>query len=350
MERALVKIMRTSRKSAGSGQQAAGAPPERLSPAGERLLRIAKGASRDGLPALQGDDVPAQLSEFIQTYREWIALERGALGTQQQQADQWQMLMHCMVGGATIQDAIGLLLRFSPVVWGDRAPSELRDEGEAAALVFHEPHREGSEGLVAVVWMLALTLCELEFLANARFEGVSGRVIHQPCLPDGVARLLFAAPIAYGEKEAALLIPKRHLRRAVVARAADLPQFFRQLMPLTLGAKRGRPSMQTMVAGLIRDDKRGPVFHETSRGNVAARLGVSDTTLRRRLQEDGVAFRQIKEGIYNELAQAWLNAGDAPVEEIAARLDFSDSFAFRRFFRRLNGCAPSAFRQRAASA
>ena len=328
---------------------AADAPAGSLSPTGEKLLRIAGDPSLERLSPQEDDAAPAVLSEFVQTYREWIACDRGALGTQQQQADQWQLLVHCMITGANIEDAIRLLLRFSPVVWGDRAPSELRDEGGVGALVFHEPHREGPEGLIAVVWVLALTLCELEFLAGAKFHGASGRVVHGPCLPEGVTRLLFGAPIAFGQREAALLIPKRDLRRPVVARAADLPGFFRKLLPLTLGATRRTPSCRTMVAGLVRDDKRGPVYRETTRANVASRLGLSDAALRRRLQAEGATFRSVKEAVYNDLARQWLSTEGAAVCEVAERLGFSDSFSFRRFFRRLNASSPSDVRRAVAA-
>lgn len=310
--------------------------PDPLAEASARLLRTAEGTLRD--------TAPRALSEFVQVYREWITLERGELGTQQEQVDQWQMLVHCMVNAATIGEAIEQLLHFSPVVWRTRALTGLRDEGDHAALLFNEPFRPGAEGLVAAIWMLSLILSTLEFLGNARFVGVSGRVIHDACLPEGVARLLLDAPLSYGEKEVALLIPRQHLRRPVAVRAADLPQFFRQLLPLTLGAVRSIPDMGAMVAGLIRDRKQGPTHLDVSRAHVAAMLGVSEATMRRRLESEGKTFRQVRDEVFNALAREWLEGDEASVATVAARLGFSDAFAFRRFFVRLNGFAPSRLR------
>lgn len=319
---------------------------ELLAQASARLLRSAQGTLREGMVRSQGEAAPAALSEFVQIYREWITLERGELGTQQQQADQWQMLVHCMINAPGIQDAIAQFLHFSRVVWGDRAPTALREEGDVSALVFNEPQRPGAEGLVAAIWMLSLILSTLEFLANARFVGASGRVMHDPCLPDGVARMLFDAPVAYGQGDVALLIPRQHLRRPVIARAADLPQFFRQLLPLTLGAARTMPAMAAMVTGLIRDQTLGAANWDGSRDHVAAMLGMSEATMRRRLKAEGVTFRQLRDACYNTLAMEWLASGDVSISTIAARLGFSDAFAFRRFFRRHNTLPPSAFRQR----
>lgn len=314
--------------------------PDPLAEASERLLRTAEGTVRD--------IAPRPLSEFAQVYKEWIALERGELGTQQEQVDQWQMLVHCMVNAATVTEAIEQLLHFSPVVWRTRALKGLREEGDHAALLFNEPFRPGPEGLVAAIWMLSLILSTLEFLGNARFSGVSGRVIHESCLPDGVTRLLFDAPIDFGQREVALLLPRHHLRRRVAVRAADLPRFFQQVLPLTLGAVRTVPDMKTMVAGLIRERKQGPQYHDISRGHVAAMLGVSEATMRRRLSSEGVTFRQVRDEAYNTLAMEWLDGGEVPVWSIAVRLGFSDAFAFRRFFVRHNGVPPSRFRNRDA--
>lgn len=313
-----------------------------------RLLRSAEGTLRAVTPVHPYEAPPAEISEFVQIYREWITLERGELGTQQQQADQWQMLVHCMVNAPTIGEAIVQFLHFAPVVWGERAPGGWRDEDENFALVFNEPHHLGAEGLVAAIWMQSLLLSTLEFLANARLSGASGRVIHTNLLPEGVARLLFDAPISYGQDEVALLIPRRHLRRSVAVRAADLPQFFRQILPLTLGATRAVPDMQTMVAGLIRDHKQGPPYREINRGHVAAMLGLSEATMRRRLTAEGVTYQVIRDRIFCELAREWLERGDVAVGTIADRLGFSDAFAFRRFFVRQIGTSPSAYRKRSS--
>ena len=320
--------------------------PGDLSHTGEQLLRMAEDISRHALAGQPYDEAAAPLSEFVQLYREWISTHRGRPGSQQQQAEQWQLVLHSMITAATIEEAIQRLIRFGKVVWGERGPAALREEGDMGVLVFTEPFHPGSEGLIAEIWPLALTLCELEFLANAKFQGASGRVTHARSLEEGITSLLFSAPLAFAADEVALLLPRHHLRRPITARPNDLPQFFRQMLPLTLGARRDPPSIQTLTAGLIRDDKRGPDFRESSFENVAMRLSMSAATLRRRLREEGVSFRQVRDSVYNTLAQDWLRQREISIQAIAERLNFSDSFAFRRFFHRLNREAPSVFRAR----
>jgi len=321
-------------------------PIASLSHTGEQLLRMAEDLSRATGSGPTDVEAMLPLSEFIQTYREWISTNRGRLHTQHQQAEQWQLVVYSMITASTIEEAIHRLIRFGKVVWGDRGPSELREEGAMAALVFTEPFHPGKEGLIAEIWPLALTLCELEFLANARFHGACGRVTHSRSLDEGIVALLFSAPLTFGANDVALLLPRHYLRRPVLARSEDLPTFFRQMLPLTLGARREPPSIQALAAGLIRDDKRGPDFRETSFENVALRLGMSAATLRRRLSDELVSYRQIRDSTYNALAQNWLRRQEISIVKIAERLNFSDSFAFRRFFHRMNNESPSAFRAR----
>jgi AraC-like DNA-binding protein len=312
-----------------------------LTATGQRLLEVAENVARSRRASDTVGDRPSLPPDFVQIYREWIAGNRGKVGTQQEQAAQWQLVMHAMVTAPDIEEAINRLIRFGKVVWGDRGPTALRCEEDRAVLAFAEPFRAGPEGLIAAIWLLALTLCELEFLAGIRFGEASGRVVHESLLPDGILRLLFAAPIAFDAGEVALVFPSSLLHRPVIARAADLPHFFGQLLPLTLGAGCAPLTMRSMVAGLVRDDKLGPEFRVPTLENVATRLGISTATLRRRLRDEGLTYRLVKEEVYNTLARGWLSQRDISVGEVGLRLGFSDGFAFRRFFHRLNGVAPS---------
>lgn len=75
---------------------------------------------------------------------------------------------------------------------------------------------------------------------------------------------------------------------------------------------------------------------------VAARLGLSTATLRRRLAEAGVRFRDLRHEVMNAYARrrlAQTNAG-----QVAAELGFSDLRAFSRAFKSWNGATPAGWR------
>jgi AraC-like DNA-binding protein len=156
---------------------------------------------------------------------------------------------------------------------------------------------------------------------------------------------LFPQPIEYGARDLALLLPKRHLERVIVGRPNDIPDFFDQVFPSAVGSARWRTEAHILVASLLRDDKlRNPgatAYLET----IAARLGWSAATVRRRLRAEGTGFREIRDTVFDELAKTWLREGRLSIDEIAEKLGFSDVFAFRRSFKRWNGCSPSRYRR-----
>ena len=63
-------------------------------------------------------------------------------------------------------------------------------------------------------------------------------------------------------------------------------------------------------------------------GGVAAGLGVSERTLRRRLASDGTSFQTLLDQVRSALARQLLDSGALGVEEVAHRLGYSDASSF----------------------
>ena len=82
---------------------------------------------------------------------------------------------------------------------------------------------------------------------------------------------------------------------------------------------------------------------ETHADRVAETLGVSTSTLRRRLREAGTSHRQLLDAVRCDLACSALLGKDVSVNEVAFLLGFSDASAFHKAFRRWTGQSPSEF-------
>jgi AraC-like DNA-binding protein len=80
---------------------------------------------------------------------------------------------------------------------------------------------------------------------------------------------------------------------------------------------------------------------------VATALGMSVASLRRRLGEAGLQFRDVRAHYLNSVAQAALEEGSS-IADIAESLGFSDGRSFARAFRQWNGVAPGDYRRRSA--
>jgi AraC-like DNA-binding protein len=301
---------------------------------------------------LEAPDVPADhddagdLRGFSRLYREWITFNRGVSGAPSDRLEKSHLLMHCMVSAPTLGDALDLVLRFRKYILGDRGVTEVVESGASVILKFDEPFRPGAHGFVSDLWPLALILSQLEWLVGGTLEGVVGHVRHAASLPAETAALLFDRPIEYEMPELALVLPKRHLTRPVVARAGGVAAFIKALPLVTLkGAGGRRPDLRALVAGLVRKDVLSNSAETATLSEIAHRLGQSPATMRRRLAAEGTGFREIREEVLDELGKAWLADDSIPIETIADRLGYSDTFAFRRSFRRHNGYSPTAFRR-----
>lgn len=319
------------------------APVAELTPATARLLDAAAAIVTSAGHDLDDPRGQAALGEFLRLYSDWIIRHRGMAESLRDWAEQSRILMHCMVGAATLGEAMTLNARFADFFWGDSIRTEVRDEGEVVALVFHEAQGTGVDGLIGAMWPLIATLRQLEFLAGEPLHGVYGRVRNPQILPQATARLLFRHPIHYDAGETALIITVEHMRRAVVARAADVPAFFEHYMYQAVG-KSGTQSMRVRVATLLRVDRVRQTAAPSDLPGVAARLGCSEATVRRHLRDEGTTFRAVREEVLDSLAKTWLRETDHSIEQIAAMLGYSDPYGFRRAFRRRNPIPPNTYR------
>lgn len=286
----------------------------------------------------------AHLAAFLQLYKGWIMETLDMAQAPQEWAERSAILLHLMIGGATIGEAIAMLVRFAQTVWGSHLRLEYVDNGETADLVFHESTRPDVEGLICALWSLRANLSQLEFLAGGELDGVGGRVRYGQCLPGTVTNLLFGRPLAFGETATALVIPKSELERAVAVRASDIPRFLAHFMRTMVGAYRHSTTLRSLISTLICDDRLRGAVEPDDMPTVARRLGLSAATARRRLQEEGATFREVKAEALDQLARLWLREKGRTIEHISERLGYSDPHAFRRAFHRRNGMSPRSFR------
>lgn len=75
---------------------------------------------------------------------------------------------------------------------------------------------------------------------------------------------------------------------------------------------------------------------------VAAQMGVSVATLRRRLDEESVSFRDLRREVLNETAKRLLRSNRS-IGDVSEALGFSEFRSFNRAFKEWNGVTPKAY-------
>jgi len=99
--------------------------------------------------------------------------------------------------------------------------------------------------------------------------------------------------------------------------------------------------LRQRLRGSVGEPETWPVFEA-----LASEFGVAATTLRRRLDREGVSYQTIKDQLRNDVAIHYLCNTALSVDEVAAHLGFQDASAFHRAFKRWNGVQPGEYRRR----
>lgn len=78
---------------------------------------------------------------------------------------------------------------------------------------------------------------------------------------------------------------------------------------------------------------------------VASSLGFSESTLKRKLHQEGTSFQEISDGIRYRRAKRNLELGVYSISEVGYRLGFTSAAAFGRAFKRWSGKTPGEYRR-----
>ncbi|WP_366919207.1 AraC family transcriptional regulator [Burkholderia oklahomensis] len=98
-------------------------------------------------------------------------------------------------------------------------------------------------------------------------------------------------------------------------------------------------------AGRVRRHLAGDPVRGPTMDVLAAELGVSVRTLRRRLADEGTDYETVVDEIREALAEELLATTTLTVAEISERLGYSEPSAFARAFRRWKAMSPNEFRR-----
>ena len=97
------------------------------------------------------------------------------------------------------------------------------------------------------------------------------------------------------------------------------------------------------MRGILRS---GVLSGRASADKVASLLSMHSRTMHRHLTAAGTNFRALLDECRYEIARQMLEDTDQDVGQIAYMLDYADTSAFARAFRRWSGTTPSGWRTR----
>lgn len=154
--------------------------------------------------------------------------------------------------------------------------------------------------------------------------------------------LMFSQQLRFDAPATAIHFDARLLQSRVVQNRVTVRPFLRGAPQSVFLKYRNTDSWTARLRRRLRGCIGGhdwPVLQQ-----VAAEMGITPTTLRRRLQAEGTSYRQLKDDLRRDAAVHYLCSSQASVTDIAGLLCFQDASAFRRAFKSWTGVQPSRYR------
>lgn len=272
--------------------------------------------------------------------RLWLAIaaqtgdEFFGLGARPMRLGSFALMGHAVLHAGTLERALRRAIRFLNVVLESPA-GELRVTGGAAEVAL------GPAGAFATrTWWLVLMGLAC-WLVGRRIPLL--RVDFSCEAPENRAdyRQFFGAPVRFDAGESLMVFDAKYLSLPVSRSERALKAFLRAAPANILVRYRHDQGLTARVRARLRvlPPAQWPGFEA-----LAAELGHSPATLRRRLAAEGQGFAAIRDEIRRAAAERLLRDTDTAVAAIAAELGYSEPGAFHRAFRGWTGLAPGAFR------
>ena len=177
-------------------------------------------------------------------------------------------------------------------------------------------------------------------------EGFVGVHIRRPA-PANAAQFeaFFGVPVSFGQPVDALVFERRILDSPLEGAFPALHEQAQFLAEQRLGKEVKRQGVAAEIESLI---ARDPTLLALGVEEMADRLTLHPRTLQRRLKDEGDTYLHVQARMRQRLACQWLKEGKQSIDDISARLGFSDRRAFTAAFKRWEGLTPSAWRDREA--
>jgi AraC-like DNA-binding protein len=249
---------------------------------------------------------------------------------------------------------VGILVKYSPDV-GTALRSLVRylylhirgavttfEESGKSAMLTYEIYAPGAEATdqigdaaLGTMFNVMVALC------GPYWKPIEVRFEHRR--PSALApyHRFFQAPLRFDMNENAMVFAASWLSRPLPAVEPELARLLRDKMDALELLHRGEFPEQ--VRSVLRT---ALLADHGSTDQVAALLAMHSRTLHRRLAACGTNFRALVEECRYEIARQMLDDTDADVCHIASMLNYADTSAFARAFRRWSGTTPSHWRTR----
>jgi AraC-like DNA-binding protein len=258
------------------------------------------------------------------------------------------LMCRCLLSCGTLGEAILCAAEFCTMLHPRAGKLSLELQGRNAT--FHMDSLRHKRSTAACLVDLTGLFCYLQLFAWLIGQTLrpSKVFLAHPERKDAMPFLgLFDAPVSVGKQTYGFSFDAELLTRLVIRKPAELAAFLVDFPFRLIGAPPSVVSVTQQVRGFL-DAALAHELELPALGAIAAALGTSEPTLRRRLAAEGSSYQALRRLCLCDSAQRCLRDTDWTIGRIAGHLGFGSEAAFRRAFLNWTGHAPSRYRSKGA--
>jgi AraC-like DNA-binding protein len=247
-----------------------------------------------------------------------------------------------VISSATFRDALDRVVRFAPMVMSPPAQLSSAEHGGAFVVTLLCPDDQPQCAYESIEAIMACLVRTARFLTDRSTSPIAVDIARPESLrpPGDRFETFFGCPIRYGCRDYRLVFDADVVNRPLPTGCGDVARTADEVVASYLERMRSRGGVtneaRQAIAALL-------VSGEPSSSAVAALLAMSGRTMQRRLNEEGVTFRELVTDVRVGLAKQMIRTGRVSMDHVADRLGFGDTAAFRRSFKRHTGLTPGEY-------
>ena len=252
------------------------------------------------------------------------------------------MICESMVRENTLGEALARAFRIYPFVTSELG-FELGETGDVATITLTLAHPELDRFHYLHEWWLMLWPHVSSWLIGEEIPVLRVDLPYEPGAPVEEYAEAFWGPCHFRQPLTRVQFPARFLRRRIIRSLAELGEGFLMRQVDLVAVPGVHRSWRTLIKTKLKE-----CLIKTERllsiEDLAHEFNMSSKTLRRRLDEEGISFRQLKEEIRREMVLKWLSEPDIPIGEVSLRAGFAERNGLVRAVRSWVGISPKEYR------
>jgi AraC-like DNA-binding protein len=314
----------------------------RSDPARIRRVFAAAGLSTELLDASHARVPAAQFSALWLAVANELDDEFLGIDSRRMKVGTFGVLCRSLIHAGRLERALQQCLRGFAVVFDDIG-AELAVAGQEARLRIINRITAGSTHVFATELFLVILHGVICWLTGRRIAFTRASFDFAEPEQSVEYHLMFCSDLHFDAPITEVWFDARYLDCPLVQDDAGLKRFLREA-PQSVFMK--YKNTDGWVARVRRRLRKTAGDHWPTLEAMAAELHVTPSTFRRRLEAEGLSYRELKDALRRDMAIDLLCRTSRSVENIASDLGYQEVSAFYRAFRHWTGTRPGTYRQR----